>query len=78
MESMTRGGIFMFSQKYAQANNKFSKSSDPNKPISNIIYLDANNLRRYSKTQLLPFEILQWVNLEKLTLDNYCNDRSIG
>ena len=48
VESLIRGGISMICKGYAEANNKFLKSYDINKPTSCIIYLDANNLYGYS------------------------------
>ena len=57
----------------AEANNKFIKSCNPNN-LPYIIYLDTNNLYGYSIIKLLPFEILDWVNPEKLILDDYFDD----
>ena len=63
---------------YIKANNKFLKSYGVDKPTSNIIYLDANNLYGRSMTQLLPTETLDWVNSKDFNLDNYYNDSPIG
>ena len=43
----------------AKANNVFLKLYGANKPISHIIYLDANNFYGYSIMQLFPAEILE-------------------
>ena len=45
---MITGGIYMLCKGYPEANNKFLKSCDANKPISYTIYLDVNNFYRYS------------------------------
>ena len=44
IEHSIRGGICMNSKRYAKANNPGCKVYDPMKPISHLIYLDANNL----------------------------------
>ena len=57
-----KGAILMISRGYTEADNKFLESHDDNKPISNFIYLDANNLYEHSMMQLLPTEIFDWIN----------------
>ena len=42
----------------AEANNKFLKYYNANKPTSYIIYLDTNNLNGHSLMELLLTEIL--------------------
>ena len=49
-----------------------------NKPTSCMIYLDANYLYRHNMTQLLPPEILDWVNPKDFNLNNYPYDSPIG
>ena len=68
----------MICKGYAEANSKFLKSFDANKPTSCIIYLDANNLYRHSMMKLLPTEILDWDNPKDFNLDNYSYDSPIG
>ena len=41
------------------------------------MYIDANNLHRHFMMQLLPIEILDWVNPKDFNLDKYSNDSSI-
>lgn len=62
---MIRDGIFMISEGYGEANNKFWKLYNPNKPTSYVIYLGTNNLYGYYMMQILSLEILVWVNPEK-------------
>ena len=66
VERAIRGAISMICKGYLEANNKFLKSYDAKKPKSYIIYLDANNLYGQSMMQLLPTEVLDWVNKKKI------------
>ena len=72
------GGILMICKGCAEANNKFLKSYDDNKPTSYIIYLDANNLHGHSMKQLLPTKILDCGDLNDFSLDHYSSDSLIG
>ena len=72
------GRSFYSSKGYSEANNKFLKSYDANKPTSYFIYLCTNNLYEHSMMQLLPTEILDWVNPKDFNLDNYSNSSPIG
>ena len=67
----------MICKVYAEANNKFLKSYNANKPTSDIIYLDANDLYGHSMMQALSAEILDWVNSKDFSLDNSSNDSPI-
>ena len=58
IESMVMGGISMISKAYAGTKSKLLNLYDPDKPLSYIIYLDANNLYGNSMMQLLSFERL--------------------
>ena len=63
---------------YAEANKKLLKSCYAKKPTSYTIYLNANNLYGHSVMQLLPTEILDWVNPPKdFNLHNYSNNSPI-
>ena len=46
-----RGGITHISKRYAEANNKYMKDYNPDKPSSYIQYLDANNLYGWAMTK---------------------------
>ena len=75
---MIRGGISIICNAYGEAYNKLLKSDYANKPTLYIIYLDDNNLYGHSMMQLLPIEILFWVNIKDFNLCKYSNDSPIG
>ena len=56
-----RGGISMITHRYAEANNKYVKNRNPEKPSSYIIYKDANNLYGKAMVQSLPVSDFKWV-----------------
>ncbi|CAH3190752.1 unnamed protein product, partial [Porites lobata] len=61
-----RGGISHISKRYAEANNKYMKSFDPQKPSTFIQYLDANNLYGWAMSQNLPTHGFKWMrNIKK-------------
>ena len=61
-----RGGISHISKRYAEANNKYMKSFDAEKPSTFIQYLDANNLYGWAMSQNLPTHGFKWMkNLTK-------------
>ena len=64
-----RSGITHISKRYAEANNKYMKSYNPEKKSSFIQYLDANNLYGWAMSQNLPTHGFKWmkdITLEKV------------
>ena len=60
------GGITHISKRYSEANNKYMKDFNPDKPSKYIQYLDANNLYGWAMSQSLPTHGFKWmVNLTK-------------
>ena len=57
-----RGGITHISKRYAEANNKYMKNYNPDKPSSYIQYLDANNLYGWAMSQNLPTHGFKWIS----------------
>ena len=57
------------SKRYAEANNKYMKDYNPEKPSTFIQYLDANNLYGWAMSQSLPTHGYKWMkNLTKEVL----------
>ena len=64
-----RGGMTHISKRYSEANNKYMKEFNPEKPSKFIQYLDANNLYGWAMSQSLPTHGFKWMkNLTKETL----------
>ena len=61
IEKEIRGGITHAILKYAEANNKYMKNYDKNKELSYLVYLDANNLYRWTISQKLPTDTFKWI-----------------
>ena len=57
-----RGGITHISKRYSEANNKYMKDYNPDKPSKFIQYLDANNLYGWAMSQSLPTHGFKWMN----------------
>ena len=57
-----RGGITHISKRYSEANNKYMKDYNPEKPSKFIQYLDANNLYGWAMSQSLPTDGFKWMN----------------
>ena len=62
IEKGIRGGITHISKRYAEANNKYMKSYNPDEESSYIQYLDANNLYGWAMSQSLPTHGFKWIN----------------
>ena len=54
IEKGLRGGISYIANWYGEANNKYMKEYNKEKPSKYIMYLDANNLYGYAMSQYLP------------------------
>ena len=61
IERSIRGGISQISKRFAKENNKDCRDYDPLKPISHLIYLDANNLYGWAMSQFLPTHGFRWL-----------------
>ena len=61
IEKGLRGGISMVSKRHARANNPAVEGYDAEKPTSQIMYLDANNLYGWAMSQALPTGGFRWV-----------------
>ena len=66
VEKGTRGGISYIANPYGEANNKYMKEYNKEKPSKYILYLDANNLYGYAMSQYLPKVDLNGLQKSKL------------
>ena len=71
IEKGLRGGISYIAHRHAEANNKYMKNYDPNKLISYIMYLDANNLYGWAMSKPLPYGNFKWVNADGVITKEY-------
>ena len=80
-EKGKRGGISMIVNRLGQANNKYMKNFDKNKPTKFIAYLDANNLYGLAMVQKLPCGNYQWCDVndfDENTITNLKDDDETG
>ena len=66
LERSIRGGVSQISKRVAIANNENCQDFDPLKPISHLIYLDANNLYGWAMSQSLPTHDFRWLTFEEI------------
>ena len=65
VEKGIRGGISMISKRYAEANDpRMGDKFNPNKPITSLLYLDANSLYPHAMCQPLPVDEFEWEHSE--------------
>lgn len=61
IEKGIRGGITHISKRYSEANSKYMKDFNPDKPTTFIQYLDVNNLYGWAMSQRLPAHGFKWL-----------------
>jgi len=69
IENNMRGGIATISHRHAAANNPLVECYDPNKPMSYITYLDANNL--YGDAMSNPLPVGKFQSLSQTEIDQF-------
>ena len=63
-EKGIRGEISHISKRCAEANNKYMKNCNKEKPSTYIQYLDANNLYDWAMSQKLPTHGFKWMDID--------------
>ena len=63
---MLRGGISTINRKHAKANNPHMDDYNPDEKNSYILYLDANNLYGYARSNPLPVSSFQWLSPDEI------------
>ena len=66
IEKGTRGGISYIANRYGEANNKYMKEYNLEKPSKYIHYLDSNNLYGWSMSQCLPTGGFKWLTPKQI------------
>ena len=77
-EKGIRDGLSYISNRYSKASNKYLKSYDPKQKSKYIIYLDANNLYGYAKSEFFPTAGLKWIGPKEFDLNKYTTNSSKG
>ena len=76
VERGKRGGLSVITGRHAEANNKFMKHYNSDKPSKYITYLDANNLYGWAMSQPLPVGNYKWIDPAEYDINN--TDKSKG
>ena len=81
IERSIHGGISQISKRFAKANNPKCKDFDELKPLSYLIYLDANNLYGLAMSQMLPTRNFRWLTedeISALVIEQLLDDDDTG
>ena len=81
IEKGTRGGISYIANRFGEANNKYMKEYNKEKPSKYIMYLDANNLYGYAMSQYLPTGGFKWLTekqIDKIMKKTILSDNKKG
>ena len=65
-EESKRGGVSSAMKRYSEANNKYTKNYDPEKPSAFIEYLDKNGMYTSILSGPLPFSGFRWLTQKEI------------
>ena len=63
IEKGLRKGTFYIANRYARANNKYTRDNDSRKLSKFITYLDMNNLYGWPMSEYLPYGEFKWLEI---------------
>ena len=66
VESAIKGGTSSINHRHGKANQPNFEGYDPNKPLSYLVYLDANNLYGWAMSQCLPTHDFRWLTRNQI------------
>ena len=79
IEKGLRGGISYIAKRYAKADNKYMKDSEPTKPSQHISYPDINNLYRWAVSRYLLYGGFKWLkNVDGFDVNSISEKSPIG
>ena len=81
IEKGMHGGVSYIANRYGNANNKYMKEYDEKASSKYIMYLDANNLYGWARSQYLPTGNFKWMTdqeISKINLGKYEADGKKG
>ena len=67
-EKLMRGVLSYISNRYSEDSNNYLKSDGPKQESKYIIYLETNNLHRYTVSKFLPASSFQLIDPKELDL----------
>jgi len=62
IQSSNRGGLVQCCHRYTKANNKYLSDYNYSKESSFLMYVDANNLYGWQKSQTLTYKDFKWMS----------------
>ena len=74
-EKGIRGGISVISNRYGEANNKYMRKYNKNKPSKYLMYMDANNLYGCAMSMKLPTHGFKWLTVNEM--ENLINNQVV-